>query len=209
MRSAWSLLLLLAACSESPTTVPPPTGRDATTTSSIADASTGSDANAGDAMSNPNADASATSDSGAMGPGDAPATASDGGMVVLGPVCTELELCCPTLPVLQQQCIDAAAMGDETACQGRLDMARGAGLCLDPTADAGPPAGDAGPLTPECEALAPCCPLAGMLMGICDRLVGNNDPMRCQQTLDLLAGRGIMCTPMMTDAGTSTIGADN
>lgn len=184
---ALALALLAAACSDSKTTPVGPgpgtdaavTNKDATTTSTPADASTTPDAND-------------LADTGNQGQPDAPPEADAG--TANGPLCTELEACCGTLQFGQMQCFDRAAAGDENACQMLLQQAQQGGLCLPPGHDAGErPEG--GALTPECAALAPCCAQAGALATICDNLVQGNDPARCQNILDLLAGRGIMCGP--------------
>jgi len=173
-------------------------GRDATATSSTADARTSSTADAASGLDASGAGRDALPGDALAIPNDSGSSSGDGG--ALGPSCTTLTTCCGELPVGGPMCLTVADMGDEAACQMRLEQARGLGLCVDPTADAAAQVDGNSNLSPECAALQPCCAQAGQLATICDNLVNRNDPMRCQQTLDLLAGRGIMCAPA-GDAG--------
>jgi hypothetical protein len=187
------LAVTLAACSSDPITpgTKPDatvTNKDATTTPTTAMDASAPDATESDAgmMSSPDA---APVGMDAPGPRDA---------VAVGPTCTELEMCCGTLALGQQQCFDRVAAADETGCQMLLTQVQGFGQCLPAGFDAGERP-DGAALSPECAQLAPCCAQAGALQAQCDGIVGRDNPGTCQTILDLLAGRGIMCAA--PDAG--------
>lgn len=187
------LVLALVGCSDDKTSLgadaAPVTNKDATTTSTPGlDATTGLDA-----------DPQTILDTGTQSMPDAQPNPIDSGGASLP--CDDLNVCCGTLQFQQMACFDRAAMGDQAACQTLLGQIQGGGLCLPAGFDAGEPA-EGGVLSPECAALEPCCAQAGALAGTCDNIVQRNNPGTCQQILDLLAGRGIMCTPGTPDAGT-------
>ncbi len=193
-----ALALLAAACSEDKQPITPSyndaavTNKDATTTSTPTDGSVGPDGgDLADSGGNGGTDVGPVVDTGVV-------TTMDGGP--LGPNCTELEACCGSLPLGQDMCLMNAANGDEARCQMLIQQAQGGGLCLPPGFDAGPRPDANSNLTPECAALEPCCSAAGALATICNNLVQGNDPARCQQIIDVLAGRGIMCAAP-ADAG--------
>ncbi|MBI4822001.1 MAG: hypothetical protein HY791_37435 [Deltaproteobacteria bacterium] len=142
-------------------------------------------------------DATSTSDSGAM----------------QGPVCAELEACCPSLSSLgQTRCFNTAGAWDEAACQQSLSLAQRADYCLPPGHDAGVP-GDAGPLGPACTELLACCPTLPFLQTQCFNNANSGDETTCQNAIDL-ARRINQCEPMvdggepldadLSDVGTST-----
>ena len=194
------LAVTLAACSSDPTTpgTKPDatvTNKDATTTPTTAMDAAAPDATESDAGMMSSADAAPVGMD-APGPRDA---------VAVGPTCTELEMCCGTLALGQQQCFDRVVAADEAGCQMLLTQVQGFGQCLPPGFDAGERP-DGAALSPECAQLAPCCAQAGALQAQCDGIVGRDNPSTCQTILDLLAGRGIMCAA--PDAGVAPDASD-
>ena len=55
---------------------------------------------------------------------------------VLGPECVALQLCCPGLGALEDECFDVVALAGERACK-RIREADDAGMCTGPSPDAG------------------------------------------------------------------------
>lgn len=197
-----ALALLAAACSEDKQPINPGTNADATVTNKDA---TSTSTPADGSVRTDGADPADTGGNGGTDVGPVVDTGVDpvDGGGALGPECTELEACCGTFPAGQTRdmCLGNAAAGDETRCDMLLTQAQGGGICLPPDFDAGPRPDANSNLTPECAALEPCCSAAGALATICNNLVQGNDPARCQQIIDVLAGRGIMCAAV-ADAGT-------
>ncbi len=134
----------------------------------------------------------------------------DGSTNMPGPVCMELEGCCPELPQQGQgPCNNSVANGDEGGCQQALDLAKRAGFCLPMGFDAG--SRDAGPLGPVCTEYLACCPELGPIQGACERTAMAGDEMRCQMSIDLARQFGMRCLPMdagVIDAGTATTTPD-
>ncbi|MBI2374724.1 MAG: hypothetical protein HYV07_12070 [Deltaproteobacteria bacterium] len=125
-----------------------------------------------------------------------------------GPVCHELELCCPSLSMLgQQRCQTTSAAWDEAACQQSLSLAQRGGLCLPPDHDAGV-RGDAGPLGPVCSELLACCPTLQFGQNLCIQNAESAVESTCQNALDLVRRLGA-CEPTdageLPDSGTSTV----
>lgn len=191
-------LLIFAACSSD--TTPQGTGRDATTTSTAADAPPGGmDAIVGVDQG--------SIDTGLFDMGVRDTSVMDGGP---GQQCTELAQCCPQLPQQSQgQCFTTAGGGDEGQCGQGLTLAQQAGYCVPGGTDAEP---RDGPLGPSCALLAGCCAQAGQLQTICENTANSGDEARCDRILNLAAQFGLVCMAMdagtstISDAGTSTIG---
>lgn len=198
-------LLLFAACSEDQTGGAPRSD-GSTSTSSIADASGPTDAEAdldaalADVMSLDSGGFADAVSGGDTGANDAGATSA---------ACDELGACCPQLPAgLQGNCTTTAGGGDDARCGQTLGLAQMGGYCVPGGMDATPR--EAGPLGPSCAQLEACCATVPQaIQATCTNTAQNGDEGRCDQILALAQRVGACQNPVdagLADTGTSTVG---
>jgi hypothetical protein len=144
-----------------------------------------------------------------------------GDVGMLGPSCSALAACCPTLSGSRQSdCVMTYSAANESACTAALSSDHAVGLCTNGDGGAGEDAGaqldgggaggDAGPPGQACMTLLGCCgSVPSFLTGQCMSVAASGNDMQCQQILGLVMTFGITCESGdggMMDAETTDTG---